>query len=110
MTTLGSPGRNSNKAAIVIQLLHTAIAVVIQLLHTAIAIVIQPLHTAIAVVIQPLHTAIAVVIQPLHTAVAIVIPTYAIAIRNKQAVIGRLPFWALSTFYGTGGVSSKVPI
>ena len=35
---------------------------------------------------------------------------YAIAIRNKQAVIGRLPFWALSTFYGTGGVSSKVPI
>ena len=27
----------------------------------------------------------------------------AIAVRNKQAVIGRLPFWALPTFLRNGG-------
>ena len=36
--------------------------------------------------------------------------TYAIALAIKQAVIGRLPFWTLSTFFTDRGVASKVPI
>ena len=52
--------------------------------------------------------------QYLPTYLPAYIPAYIhaceIAIRNKQAVIGRLRLWTLSTFYGTGGVASKVPI
>ena len=43
-------------------------------------------------------------------AMVVVIPAYAIAIRNKQAVMAAFHFGPFRHFYGTGGMASKVPI
>ena len=84
-----------------------------------VAVVIPTCFYILVVVVIPTYCCILVVVV-LSTycclLVVVVMPTTATylyirnRIRNEQAVIRRLSFWALTIFYGTGGVRIKVPI